>query len=137
MIQLVMNELQHPGQGVCLCDHALRGMSALATMGPMFWIKSAQAQTSFKPEKGAKLRVLRWKRFVQPDEDMWLANTKKFSEKYGIPVRTDNENWEDVRPKAAVASSAARGASCQRRMRRRAAPRLRAAPSSWSWRPTG
>ncbi len=30
------------------------GMSALATMGPMFWIKSAQAQTSFKPEKGAK-----------------------------------------------------------------------------------
>ncbi len=85
------------------------GMGAMAAMGPMFWVKKAQAQTSFKPEKDAKLRVLRWKRFVQPDEDMWLANTKKFSEKYGIPVRTDNENWEDVRPKAAVAANVGAG----------------------------
>jgi multiple sugar transport system substrate-binding protein len=85
------------------------GMGALASMGPMFWVKSAQAQTSFKPEKGAKLRVLRWKRFVQADEDMWMANTKKFSEKYGIEVRTDHENWEDVRPKAAVAANVGAG----------------------------
>ena len=85
------------------------GMSALATAGPMFWVKSAQAQTSFKPEKGAKLRVLRWKRFVQSDEDVWMANTKKFSEKYGIEVRTDHENWEDVRPKAAVAANVGAG----------------------------
>jgi multiple sugar transport system substrate-binding protein len=75
----------------------------------MFWIRSAQAQTSFKPEKGAKLRVLRWKRFVQADEDMWMANTKKFIEKTGIEVRTDHENWEDVRPKAAVAANVGAG----------------------------
>jgi multiple sugar transport system substrate-binding protein len=85
------------------------GMGALAAVGPMFWIKNANAQTSFKPEKGAKLRVLRWKRFVQADEDMWMANTKKFSEKYGIEVRTDHENWEDVRPKAAVAANVGAG----------------------------
>ena len=84
------------------------GMSALIA-APMLWIKSAQAQTSFKPEKGAKLRVLRWKRFVQADEDVWMANTKKFSEKYGIEVRTDHENWEDVRPKAAVAANVGAG----------------------------
>jgi multiple sugar transport system substrate-binding protein len=61
------------------------------------------------PEPGAKLRVLRWKRFVQGDEDMWLANTKKFSEKTGIEVRVDSEGWEDVRPKAAVAASVGSG----------------------------
>ncbi len=62
-----------------------------------------------KPEKGAKLRVLRWKRFVQGDEDMWLANTKKFTEKTGIEVRVDSEGWEDVRPKAAVAANVGSG----------------------------
>jgi multiple sugar transport system substrate-binding protein len=60
-------------------------------------------------EKGAKLRVLRWKRFVQGDEDVWLANTKKFTEKTGIEVRVDSEGWEDVRPKAAVAANIGSG----------------------------
>jgi len=61
------------------------------------------------PEKGASLRVLRWKRFVQGDEDAYLANVKKFTEKYGIPVRVDSEGWEDVRPKAAVAANVGSG----------------------------
>jgi len=34
---------------------------------------------SYKPEAGAQLRVLRWKRFVQGDEDQWAANTRKFT----------------------------------------------------------
>ena len=84
-------------------------LGALSATGPMIITRNANAQASFKPEKGAKLRVLRWKRFVQADEDMWLANTKKFSEKYGIEVRTDHENWEDVRPKAAVAANVGAG----------------------------
>jgi multiple sugar transport system substrate-binding protein len=69
----------------------------------------AQATGQWKPEKGAKLRVLRWKRFVQGDEDKWLENTRKFSEKTGIPVRVDSEGWEDVRPKAAVAANVGSG----------------------------
>ncbi len=72
----------------------------------------AAAQTpawNLKPEKGAKLRVLRWKRFVQGDEDVWAANTKKFTEKTGIEVRVDAEGWEDVRPKAAVAANVGSG----------------------------
>ena len=68
------------------------------------------AQTlSFKPEKGAKLRVLRWSRFVQGDIDAYMANVKKFTEKTGIEVRVDNEGWEDVRPKAAVAANTGAG----------------------------
>src|SRR5205823_11256594 len=70
----------------------------------------ALAQTyKATPEKGAKLRVLRWKRFVQGDEDVWAANTKKFTEMTGIPVRVDAEGWEDVRPKAAVAANVGSG----------------------------
>src|SRR5471030_3069472 len=64
---------------------------------------------NLKPEKGAKLRVLRWKRFVQGDEDLWMANTKKFTDTTGVEVRIDNEGWEDVRPKAAVAANIGSG----------------------------
>ena len=49
----------------------------------------AQTELSFKPEDGAELRVLRWKRFVQGDEDAWNANTQKFTEATGVPVRID------------------------------------------------
>src|SRR5213592_2895253 len=68
----------------------------------------AQALT-FKPEKGAKLRVLRWSRFVQGDIDAYMVNVKRFSEKTGVEVRVDNEGWEDVRPKAAVAANTGAG----------------------------
>jgi hypothetical protein len=37
------------------------------------------------------------------------ANTKKFTEKTGVEVRVDNEGWEDVRPKAAVAANIGSG----------------------------
>jgi len=70
----------------------------------------AAAQTyKAAPEKGAKLRVLRWKRFVQGDEDVWAENTKKFTAMTGIEVRVDAEGWEDVRPKAAVAANVGSG----------------------------
>jgi multiple sugar transport system substrate-binding protein len=61
------------------------------------------------PEKGAKLRVLRWSRFVQGDIDAYMANVKRFTEKTGIEVRVDSEGWEDVRPKAAVAANVGSG----------------------------
>src|SRR5437762_10439905 len=64
---------------------------------------------TFKPEKGAKLRVLRWSRFVQGDIDQYMKNVAAFTAKTGIEVRVDNENWEDVRPKAAVAANTGAG----------------------------
>jgi multiple sugar transport system substrate-binding protein len=68
-----------------------------------------QRDTGFKPEPGARLRVLRWSRFVQGDIDAYMANTKRFTEQTGIEVQVDSEGWEDVRPKAAVAASAGAG----------------------------
>ena len=87
-------------------------VAAAATLGvgTTLWTPLAGAQSlAFKPEKGAKLRVLRWSRFVQGDIDAYMANVKKFTEKTGIEVRVDNEGWEDVRPKAAVAANTGAG----------------------------
>lgn len=69
----------------------------------------AAAQDAFTPESGASLRVLRWSPFVKGDEDQWIANTKKFTEKTGVEVRIDKESWEDIRPKAAVAANVGSG----------------------------
>jgi len=78
-------------------------------VGGTMWSEDALAQGKWAPEKGAKLRVLRWKRFVQGDEDKWLENTKLFTQKTGVEVRVDSEGWEDVRPKAAVAANVGSG----------------------------
>ena len=45
------------------------GMTAVAAAGSMLSLPSYAQTMSFKPEKGAKLRVLRWSRFVQGDID--------------------------------------------------------------------
>ena len=78
--------------------------------GTALWSPRASAQAlTLKPEKDAKLRVLRWSRFVQGDIDAYMVNVKKFIDKTGIDVRVDNEGWEDVRPKAAVAANTGAG----------------------------
>jgi multiple sugar transport system substrate-binding protein len=82
---------------------------AAGAAGPLVWVKEANAQWNSAPEKGARLRVLRWSRFVQGDIDQYMANVRKFQDKYGIEVRVDNESWEDVRPKAAVAANTGAG----------------------------
>ena len=88
---------------------AVAASSAIGTGSALFAADAAAQAYKVVPEKGATLRVLRWKRFVQGDEDVWAANTKKFTEVTGIPVRVDAEGWEDVRPKAAVAANVGSG----------------------------
>jgi multiple sugar transport system substrate-binding protein len=83
--------------------------AALANAGGLTLPEAAAAESSIIPEKDAKLRVLRWKRFVQGDEDQWLRNTTKFSKKTGVEIRVDSEQWEDLRAKAAVVANEDRG----------------------------
>jgi multiple sugar transport system substrate-binding protein len=88
------------------------GVAAGAVGSKLLLPGSALAQApelKFEPEQGASLRVLRWSKFVQGDEDLWMANTAKFTETTGVQVRIDNESWEDVRPKAAVAANVGSG----------------------------
>ena len=84
---------------------ALGAATVAAAASPLINGQATAADLKYPPEAGAQLRVLRWKRFVQGDEDQWMANTRKFSEVTGVSVRVDSENFEDIRPKAAVAAS--------------------------------
>jgi multiple sugar transport system substrate-binding protein len=85
---------------------AAAGTAAIATgLGDA----AAQAQWTIKPEKNASLRVMRPSRFVQGDETLFLANTKKYEEQSGVKVRVDSEGWEDLVPKSAVAANVGKG----------------------------
>ena len=85
------------------------GATAAAGLSPLLGGVSPAAAQDFTPEPGATLRVLRWSPFVKGDEDAWIANSKKFTEKTGVEVRIDKESWEDIRPKAAVAANVGSG----------------------------
>jgi multiple sugar transport system substrate-binding protein len=60
-------------------------------------------------EKDATLRILRPAKFVDPDETIFRANTKAFTDKTGIPVRVDFVSWEDVLPQTAVTANTGAG----------------------------
>ena len=86
------------------------GASLLGSWPLRAEIKVADVPTpKYEIEKGASLRVLRPSKFVQGDETLWMENTKKFSDATGVKVRVDNESWEDLRPKTAVAANIGSG----------------------------
>jgi multiple sugar transport system substrate-binding protein len=92
------------GAGVAMGGALGAGNDALITDA------HAQAPTwTPQVEKGAKLRLMRWKRFVEGDERVWMENTKKFTDQFGVEVRVDSEGFEDIRPKAAVAANVGQG----------------------------
>ncbi len=86
-------------------------VSGAAAAGALI-CRAAAAEPTWKgpaPEPNASIRVLRWKQFIQSEFDSFIANTKKFSEQTGVKVRVDAENWDDIRPKAAVAANVGAG----------------------------
>jgi len=87
------------------------GASALAASGALLLGRTGAAtqELRYPPERGAQLRVLRWKRFVQGDEDQWLANTRKFTERSGVLVQVESVNLEDLPSKAAMAANVGAG----------------------------
>jgi multiple sugar transport system substrate-binding protein len=88
------------------------GAGALAASASWALGRSAVAaapELRYRPEKGAHLRFLRWKRFVQGDEDQWLASTRQFTESSGVPVEVESVNLEDLPSKAAMAANVGGG----------------------------
>ena len=86
------------------------GAAAAVTAAPTLLLPSrAWSAYDVKPETGASIRMMRWRRFIQGDEDQWLANTARFTKLTGVKVRVDNEGFEDIRPKAAMAANVGTG----------------------------
>jgi multiple sugar transport system substrate-binding protein len=73
-------------------------------------IKAADVPApSLAIEKGASLRMLRPVRFVQPDEDVFRANAKRFTDKTGVEVKVDFVGWEDINQQTAVTANSGAG----------------------------
>ena len=53
----------------------LKAGAAVSALGMGLAPPAFAADLHLEPEKGAELRILRWKKFVQGDEDGWMANT--------------------------------------------------------------
>jgi multiple sugar transport system substrate-binding protein len=92
---------------------AIRGAAALggaAAFGGLDGFAKAWAQAApFKPEAGAKLNVLRWKRFVPAEDEAFVAMVNAFTKATGVEVNVTNESFEDIQPKASVAANTGQG----------------------------
>lgn len=88
---------------------ALGAGAALAGSGLLDFAKAWAQAAPWKPEKGAKLQVLRWKRFIQSEEDAFNKLVEAFSKATGVPVTVVNEGLDDVQPKASVAANTNQG----------------------------
>jgi multiple sugar transport system substrate-binding protein len=86
-------------------------VAAGALTGPALldWA-TAWAQTApWKPEKGAALSLLRWKYFVQSEDDQFVKLIDAFTKATGVKVTISRESYEDVQPKASVAANTGAG----------------------------
>ena len=83
--------------------------AAVATPAMIAAARAWAQDMKWAPESGAKLRLLRWKRFVQSEGEAFAAAVDAFSKATGVPVRVDSEGFEDLRPKSAVAASIGSG----------------------------
>ena len=93
----------------------LQGGTALAAAGALTGpalldFAKAWAQASpWKAEKGAKLTVMRWKRFVPAEDDAFNAMVAAFKTATGTEMNVFSESFEDVQPKASVAANTGSG----------------------------
>ncbi len=101
-----MNESHFTRRHILQTGAALAGASA--TNLALFAQAWAQA-SPFKPEAGASIQLLRWKRFVQSEEDGFMAIVAAFTKATGVEVKVINESLDDVQPKASVAANTNQG----------------------------
>ena len=73
------------------------------------WAKAWAQTAPWKPEKGAQLSMLRWKYFVQSEDDAFVQLIDAFTKATGVKVNISRESYEDVQPKASVAANTGAG----------------------------
>src|SRR6202023_3512053 len=73
------------------------------------WARAWAQTAPWKPEKDAKLSMLRWKYFVQSEDEAFVKLIEAFTQATGVPVDIARESYEDVQPKASVAANTGAG----------------------------
>ena len=89
----------------------LQGGTALAATGALTgpallnFAKAWAQSAPWKAESGAKLTVMRWKRFVPSEDDAFNEMVAAFKAATGTEMNVFSESFEDVQPKASVAAN--------------------------------
>ncbi len=90
---------------------ALKALAATATAA--IGLSPSRGRAAAEPrapiERGAQLKLLRWKRYVQGDEDLWMANTATFTQRTGVKVQVESIVGEELRAKGAMVASVGAG----------------------------
>jgi multiple sugar transport system substrate-binding protein len=93
-------------KGSALTLAAAAAMSADQLLGyAKAWAQAAQ----WKPEAGAKINVLRWKRFVEAEDVAFMKMVDAFQKATGVAITVSNESYDDLQPKASVAANTGQG----------------------------
>jgi multiple sugar transport system substrate-binding protein len=87
-------------------------LAAAATLSAdqLLGYAKAWAQASpWTPEAGAKINLLRWKRFVESEDVAFMKIVDAFQKATGVTVNVSNESYDDLQPKASVAANTGQG----------------------------
>src|SRR5207249_3213007 len=93
----------------------VQGSTAMAATGALTgpalldWAKAWAQAAPWKPESGAKLTVMRWKRFVEAEDKAFNEMVAAFKAATGTDMNVFSESFEDVQPKASVAANTGSG----------------------------
>jgi multiple sugar transport system substrate-binding protein len=88
---------------------ALAATGALTGSALLNWAKAWAQSAPWKPEPDAALSMLRWKYFVQSEDDAFVALIDAYTKATGVKVTLARESYEDVQPKASVAANTGAG----------------------------
>jgi multiple sugar transport system substrate-binding protein len=89
--------------GTATATAALAGQT-LARLG-----KSVGADGAVEAREEPQLAILRWKHFVQAEDDAFVALLDAFTDATGVKLTVIRESYEDVQPKASVAANIGAG----------------------------
>ncbi|MGO4714783.1 ABC transporter substrate-binding protein [Bradyrhizobium sp. 2TAF24] len=95
-----------------LLSGAATVLAAAATMSADQLLGRAKAfaqSAPWKPEAGATINMLRWKRFVEAEDVAFMKIVAAFEKATGVRINVSNESYDDLQPKASVAANTGQG----------------------------
>jgi multiple sugar transport system substrate-binding protein len=88
---------------------ALAAASMLSGEALLDYARAWAQASPWKPESGAKLTVMRWKRFVPAEDEAFMAMVEAFKKANNVDVNVFSESFEDIQPKASVSANTGQG----------------------------
>ena len=105
-----MNNFTPDRRSLLKAGGGLLTVAATMSAEQLLGYAKAWAQASpWKPEAGAKINLLRWKRFVESEDVAFMKIVDAFQKATGVTVNVSNESYDDLQPKASVAANTGQG----------------------------